>query len=179
MSLRIPVSVALAGLALSASPALAQQPQQRPKCDTEAHRQFDFWIGEWEVSGADGQKGGENTVSLILEGCVVHESWKGGGMDGQSFNIYSRTDDKWFQTWVDDIGRILRLSGGMQGDSMVMRGETKLLSGQTVLDEISWTPLDDGRVKQHWRRSTDGGKEWADAFIGFYAKKGGAAAGAP
>jgi len=55
---------------------------------------------------------------------------------------------------------------------MVLRGETKTLAGETVLDEIAWTPLDDGRVKQHWRRSTDGGETWQDAFIGFYAKKG-------
>jgi len=34
-------------------------------------------------------------------------------------------------------------------------------------------------VKEHWRRSTDGGKTWQDAFVGFYAKKGGTAASAP
>jgi hypothetical protein len=175
MSVRIPVFAAgaLAGLTLvvGAGSALAQQPQQPPKCDTPAHRQFDFWIGDWEVSDAQGNKGGENEVTLILKGCVIHESWKGGGLDGESFNVYSRTDDRWFQTWVDDIGRILRLSGGMQDGSMVLRGETKTLAGKSVLDEIAWTPLDDGRVKQHWRRSSDGGKEWQDVFEGFYAKK--------
>jgi hypothetical protein len=179
MSVRIPVSLAsaFAGLALAAAPASAQQPQQKPKCDTPAHRQFDFWIGEWEVTDAQGQKAGENTITLILEDCVLHESWDGGGLNGQSFNVYSRNEDRWFQTWVDDAGSLLRLSGGMKDGAMVLSGETKTRDGKTVLDEIAWTPLEDGRVEQHWRRSTDGGKEWQDAFVGFYTKKGGTAAG--
>jgi hypothetical protein len=173
------VAGTLAGLALAAAPAPAQQPQQKPRCDTAAHRQFDFWIGAWEVTTAEGDKAGENTITLILEGCVVHESWDGGGLSGQSFNVYSRNDDRWFQTWVDDAGSLLRLSGGMKDGAMVLSGETKTRAGTTVLDEIAWTPLEDGRVKQRWQRSTDGGKQWQDAFVGFYTKKAGTADGAP
>ena len=32
------------------APAFAQ-PGPPPACETPEHRQFDFWLGEWEVTG--------------------------------------------------------------------------------------------------------------------------------
>jgi hypothetical protein len=34
-----------------------------------------------------------------------------------------------------------------------------------------WTPLPDGRVRQHFKESSDGGKTWTDWFDGYYSKK--------
>ena len=40
-----------------------------------------------------------------------------------------------------------------------------------VFHEISFTPLADGSVTQHWRASRDGQKTWADVFVGSYRRK--------
>ena len=42
--------------------------------------------------------------------------------------------------------------------------------GIVALQRIGWTPLHDGRVRQHWETSNDTGKTWTTAFDGYYTK---------
>ncbi len=143
---------------------------QAPKpCDSEQHRQFDFWVGDWEVSQPDGKVVGSNRIEKILDGCVIKENWVGGSMRGESYNI--STASGWHQTWVDTTGRLLTLDGELQNGKMVLAGQTQGQDGKPIQHEIAWTPMEDGRVKQHWRTSRDAGKTWSDAFVGLYARK--------
>ena len=77
--------------------AMEETPPAAPTvspCDSENHRQFDFWIGEWEVS-SNGQPAGTNSIQSILGGCALQENWRGagpGGLTGTSFNIYDRAN---------------------------------------------------------------------------------------
>lgn len=48
------------------------QANARP-CDQAAYRQFDFWVGEWDVK-AGGQVAGASSVQRILDGCVPAEA---------------------------------------------------------------------------------------------------------
>ena len=48
--------------------------RQKP-CSRPEYRQFDFWIGEWEAFGLNGQKAGDSKISLILDSCVILEEW--------------------------------------------------------------------------------------------------------
>jgi hypothetical protein len=151
--------------------ALAQS-TEAPPCAGPEHRQFDFWIGEWDVTRPDGQPAGTNRITKTLDGCVLHESWKaaGSGHQGQSFSIRAR-DGKWHQTWVDNGGLLLELVGGLKDGRMVMSQKTKRPDGKKVLHEISWEKLESGQVKQHWRSTADDGKTWSDVFVGIYTKK--------
>jgi hypothetical protein len=40
-----------------------------------------------------------------------------------------------------------------------------------VLHEITWRPLNDGRVRRTWKVSEDGGASWQKVFDGFYSRK--------
>jgi hypothetical protein len=52
-----------------------------PSCSTPEHRQFDFWVGEWDVAMPDGKHAGVNTITREHGGCLVREQWRGeGGM---------------------------------------------------------------------------------------------------
>jgi hypothetical protein len=53
---------------------------------------------------------------------------------------------------------------------MEMTGERDTPQGR-VADRITWTPLPDGRVRQEWNISRDGGKTWQQVFLGFYARR--------
>ena len=92
------------------------------------------------------------------------------GVPGVSYNFYDAAEKKWHQTWVDQTGGALYLDGGLVDGKMVLSGNRPGKDGNTV-QRITWTPLDDGRVKQHWEVSKDDGKSWSDAFVGFYKKK--------
>lgn len=144
-----------------------------PPCASDDYRQFDFWIGEWTVEGANGQVVGENRIEAILDGCALQENWVGAnGNAGKSLNMYYQLDGKWHQSWVDKSGGRLDLAGGLDRKGrMVLSGKMPSQRGGTALHEISWTPLEDGSIRQHWRASRDRGKSWTDLFVGTYRRK--------
>jgi hypothetical protein len=152
-------------------PAPAQQPGGSP-CAGPEHRQFDFWLGEWEVRTEDGQLAGTNRITEELGGCVLRERWSGaGGGRGESLNAYDAATGRWHQTWVDGRGRLLLLDGGLDTlGRMVLRGESTGPDGAAVVNEISWEPRDDGTVVQTWSVSRDAGVSWRVLFKGIYAR---------
>lgn len=146
--------------------------QQSSACSTPQHRQFDFWIGEWEVSDARGQRLGSNRIERVLNGCALYESWAGvSGSRGHSFNAWDPADNKWHQSWFDNDGTILNLSGGMINGEMVMEGERRLSDGTQTVERITWTPNKDGTVRQFWQSSRDRGMRWTVVFEGTYRRK--------
>jgi hypothetical protein len=139
-------------------------------CQSAEHRQFDFWIGDWEVKLADGTVAGNNRIEKILGGCSIAETWSGrSGSRGQSLNIYA--GGRWHQSWVDNSGTLLLLDGGLEGNKMVLRGETPARDGGKVLQKITWEPLAEGRLRQHWQSSRDDGATWQDLFDGYYSRR--------
>ncbi len=151
---------------------MTAEAQQPTACSASPYRQFDFWLGDWEVTNLQGTVVGTNTIRKILKGCVLHEHWRGaGGGSGQSHNIYNLQTGKWHQSWVADNGQLLMLDGGLDDQGrMVLRRETVSEGGATVIDEIAWERVEGGRVRQIWRKSTDGGTNWQVVFNGLYSK---------
>ena len=135
MSCRAAGAVAAVLGLLVAGPVAAQdQKPAPPPCSGPEHRQFDFWVGEWDVTTPDGKPAGTNRIESILGGCVLMESWEStnGKSVGHSFNLYS-SDGKWHQTWVDNGGTLLELVGGLDGDRMVMSQERTTPDGKASL----------------------------------------------
>ena len=153
------------------APSLRSAMAAREPCAAPEYRQFDLWLGRWEVRTPGGTHAGTNDVTRILGGCVLQEHWSGAkGMHGTSFNIYDAATGRWHQTWVDDHGTLLTLDGRLENGAMVLRGETKGQDGATVTQRITWSKLANGRVRQLWETSRDGGANWQVAFDGTYMK---------
>lgn len=140
-------------------------------CDAPGYRQFDFWIGQWAVSGAGGKLAGHNRIEAAYEGCVLRETYTtAGGYRGESLNVYDAGRDRWHQTWVDNSGRLLLLEGGLSGADMVLEGTSTERDGSVGRHRIRWTPNADGSVRQHWQvRDQAGG--WKTLFDGVYVRK--------
>lgn len=160
----------------SSAPVIAQAPvpsAPATACQADEFRHFDFWIGDWDVMVADGKKAGDNSIKPIHGGCALQESYQSaGGYRGQSFNIYDATRQLWHQTWVDNTGLLLTIEGGLRDGSMVMTGTRARQTPQgEVLDRISWTPNEDGTVRQVWEVSADEGGSWRVIFDGTYRRK--------
>ncbi len=127
-------------------------------CEEPGYRQFDFWLGEWEVRGPGGEVVGRNTISRAVSGCGLREEWRGvRGLLGTSLSTWSPTRGSWHQTWIDSAGTLLLLDGGLQGGSvMVLEGEAPLPGeASTLRHRISWSVVDGDpdHVRQHWETS--------------------------
>ncbi|MGB8634570.1 MAG: hypothetical protein WCD66_13870 [Rhodanobacteraceae bacterium] len=157
---------------LTTQPALGRdQPSHVPPCEGAQHHQFDFWIGNWQVTNPAGKVVGHNRVERIENGCGIQENWRSTtGVTGRSINAWSRQDGRWHQTWLGSGGMLLQLAGGLRDGSMVLEGKTAGADGKNVRQRISWTPQANGRVRQHWQQSRDGGESWTTVFDGLYTR---------
>jgi hypothetical protein len=163
-------SSALLALLLAGCFAASRTPA-RAACEAKEHRQFDFWLGSWKVHTPDGNLAGTNEIESEYGGCVLHERYTTPrGFGGESLNAYDPARRVWHQTWVDSSGTLLLIEGGLRGKSMVLEGQTVGADGQVTRHRITWTPNDDGSVRQHWE-STDAEGEWTTAFDGRYTRK--------
>lgn len=135
-------------------------------------RQFDFWVGDWEVSDRAGTVQGNNRIALAEEDCLLIENWtSAAGNTGMSINYYDPTIEKWIQRWISN-GTQIHIAGGIDDGSMVLTGYIYTLNNQTKADfRGTWTPLEDGRVRQFFEQSADGGATWQPWFEGFYARQ--------
>jgi hypothetical protein len=141
-------------------------------CDDAMFRQFDFWLGEWEVRTPEGKLAGTNRISREYDGCVIHERYTTPrGYSGESLNIFDVGRKVWHQTWVDTDGTLLVLEGRFIDDHMMLEGKNTDAEGKITQHRITWTPNADGTVRQFWQ-STDATGTWVTAFDGRYTRKG-------
>jgi hypothetical protein len=140
-------------------------------CSDSEYRQFDFWVGEWQVHRKDGSVAGINRIDREFGGCALHEHYlTGRGYSGESFNIYDSSRKVWHQTWVDSSGLLLLLDGHLVGSNMVLEGKSRQPDGSEMKQRITWSPNPDGTVRQLWE-STDQKGQWVVSFDGLYTKK--------
>ena len=138
----------------------------------EAFREFDFWIGDWVVHGAAGGLAGTNMIERAERGCVLIENWKNtAGGTGMSINYVDKITGEWVQVWNAEGGSQINIRGGMTDDGMLMEGTLHDVgSGTTTPFRALWTLLPDGRVRQFFEQSSDGGETWTTWFEGFYTR---------
>jgi len=167
MSSLQPAALALLLCSLAA-PAAEPSP---PACTTPAHGEFDFWIGDWEVTTADGKPAGTNHIEKILAGCVVSENWQSATSPfaGKSFNTLDVLTGSWNQVWVDTGGSTIHFNGRRRGNVMDMTGSQQT-GKDTLYFQMSYTLNDDGSVRQIWQQSTDQ-RQWQVIFDGMYRRK--------
>jgi hypothetical protein len=157
--------------AMLACVALATPAAAAAACESPRYRDFDFWLGEWQVHTPEGKLAGTNRISREYAGCVLHERYDTGrGYSGESLNTYDPARQTWHQTWVDSAGTLLLLEGALRGTSMVLEGQTTAEGGKATRHRITWTPAADGSVRQLWE-SSEAGATWKVVFAGRYTKK--------
>jgi len=134
-------------------------------------RQFDFWIGEWDVKNPQGVPSGSSSIQLMLGQCVIFENWSGGGgSNGKSFNIYDTNDKKWHQTYVDDKGTFTHYIGSLINGEMVITADT-VIGGKRTFAKMTFSKMPNGDVRQHGENSIDEGKIWTTSFDLTYSRK--------
>src|SRR3954451_2649624 len=58
-------------------------------------RDFDFWLGEWDVFGPQERQAGRNSITALYGGGAIAEHWHGAGdVEGHSLNAYDPATDR-------------------------------------------------------------------------------------
>lgn len=149
-------------------------------CGSSAAREFDFWIGDWDIRQrilrADGswlELQAQTSVSPTLDGCALVEQWRGTvqffwedmqspePMQGLSVRAYDPQAGAWHIYWMDSRAPRFGVpySGGFDGD----RGEFFRLSetprGERT-DRITFSDITPDSVMWELAVSGDGGQTW-------------------
>ena len=152
---------------VQSQPATPPQPPP-PSCRTPQHRQFDFWVGYWDVypTGKD-KLVAHSLIEKLYDGCAIRENWMplkraGGG----SLSSYFPDQKGWRQVWADSSNGWATLEGGIQKGVMVLSGEWKNANGPgtTAFTRTSWSRNPDGSVRQHGEARSADGKSWSTTF---------------
>jgi tetratricopeptide (TPR) repeat protein len=148
---------------------------QRPCAYAAENRQFDFWLGEWEVSTTQGAvPAGNSKIELILEDCVVQENWKSlsSMYAGKSYNIYNAALKRWEQYWVDNVGGNIFFYGGLKDGVMdYWTDELPQSDGTKLRRHLQFIKMGPDRVRQFSQGSSDGGKTWKVEYDFTYRRK--------
>ena len=135
-----------------------------PACLSPDYREFDFWLGDWDVFEIGGTSPVAHTrVETALDHCAIREVYEStDGMRGESLSAYDVSRRVWQQSWFTNRGDLLVIEGHRETNAMVLEGSRKTANGiETVRG--TWLP-ESGAVRETALVSNDGGKSWKPWF---------------
>jgi hypothetical protein len=156
---------------LFAAPTGSHRASEQRPCAKPEYREFDFWVGDWEVVDPNGKPLGHNLITVEQDGCLLVEHWasKRGGHTGTSFNYYDIRDKKWHQLFLDnsgDAGAFPAMAGGLVGDKMILLTDAR----ESPLFRWTWYVTGPGRVRQMAEQSDDAAKTWKAIWDSTYVR---------
>ena len=160
---------ALLAIAAQGGGQAAAQPPP-PACETAEHKQFDFWVGKWDVYRSDtNQLVARSLIEKLYGGCAVRENWMPiGGTGGGSLNSWRPSEGRWRQTWTDSGNNWNEYAGGMESGLMVLTGSSLKAGGGASPVRITYEAKPDGSVVQTGYQSGNGGKAWSLTYQFIY-----------
>jgi len=163
---------------LRSDPRFARRIEQaehnaRPCMYDTRFRAFDFWVGDWVVRDAQGQKVGSDRVKQAENGCAITAQWTDHfGRTGTSLTWFDPRRGHWEQTRVGAAGTFVRAEGDLDDKGrMVLEGDLVVTKGDAHKVRTTWTPRSDGTLSMKVQRSDDGGRTWLTTFQGFYERR--------
>ena len=149
----------------------------RPCAHDPRYREFDFWLGDWDVRPTGQPPTGQpsrNTITSDEDGCVLTEHWESpSGSKGRSFNIFDRSYGVWRQTWVDNVGGQHDYKGSLKDGNMVFVGDTPAPNGQLgrVPTRLTFFRIGKDTVRQFSEISNDSGRTWQVSYDLTYVRR--------
>jgi len=137
-------------------------------------KNFDFWVGEWDVNNPQKQKVGDSKIEKILKGAVILENWTGvSGYTGKSFNHFNMDTKKWEQYWVDQNSNSIYFVGNYDStkNAIVYYSYDHAKDNSPYIRRLTFYNLGTDKVRQFSQRSTDKGETWSTEYDFTYIRK--------
>lgn len=150
-------------------------------CTSPEARQFDFWVGEWDLSWPAEQAGGRegdrqtgyNRINELFGDCVIEENFTtdDASFRGHSVSVYDEAGGVWRQTWVDSAGGYLSFTGGMESGDMILSTDPTEENGQISINRMVFSEIAADSLEWAWQKTIDGGQSWADVWNISYRRR--------
>lgn len=150
-------------------------------CSSAEARQFDFWIGVWDLTWPAEQTGGEagslgrgrNHVDRLFGDCVIEENFTtdDASFRGHSVSVFDERAGLWRQTWVDSSGGYLVFTGQFEDGVKELRTEPAEGDGETRVQRMRFTDITANSIEWAWQGSRDGGETWNDLWNITYTRQ--------
>ena len=150
-------------------------------CSSPEARQFDFWLGEWDLSWPAEQSGGvkgerstgRNSIRQMFGDCVIEENFTtdDGKFRGHSVSVFHESAGLWRQTWVDSAGGYLVFTGSFDGERMALSTEPEQRDDETVVQRMVFGDITEDSLEWVWQGSRDGGATWNDLWNITYRRR--------
>ena len=151
-----------------------------PCMDVPQAREFDFWVGEWDVypNGA-ATLVGHSKIEVASGGCMILENWTAVGPmphNGKSMNYINSVTGKWEQFWIGSGGLTVSnpqkfVNGEYRDGAMRFEFEQSDRSGQKQIGRFIFFNEGPSQVRQFNEVSSDGGKTWTTVYDFVYKRK--------
>jgi hypothetical protein len=148
------------------------QNNQKP-CTTPEASQFDFWLGTWDLYSADTITG-TNNIYKVMDGCAVQENFesKQTGFSGKSWSIYNPQLKLWQQTWIDNQGSFIYLTGKSENGEITLTTEArKLPKGKEQIYRMVYHNISRDSFDWEWESTSDNGITWINGWHIHYKRK--------
>lgn len=162
---------------LTISVAANAQTQQQKPCAAPEASQFDFWVGDWIAIWNDTSHG-TNRIQKIFGNCTIHENFSDPRLSylGQSWSVYNANYKQWQQTWVDNQGGYIALTGGLVADSMILKTTERVVPVRIsatgkLINRMLFYNIRKDSFDWSWQTSTDGGTTWKTNWLIHYKRK--------
>lgn len=152
--------------------------QTADPCSTPEAAQFDFWLGTWSGIYSDTLKPVLNIISKPIGNCLIEENFfdPNNSFRGKSLSAYNAKTKKWQQTWVDNTGAYISLTGEFNDGKMQLFNEMIKADGKKIIQRMLYFNITDTSFDWSWEASADNGITWATNWKIHYkrmeAKKG-------
>lgn len=151
--------------------AISQNNNQQP-CTSPEASQFDFWLGDWNLTWNDTLHG-TNHVEKIMGGCTVQENFLDPKLNfaGKSWSVYNPNYKIWQQTWVDNQGGYIALTGGMENGKIILKTPERQTPKGKMQSRMVFYNMAKDSFDWNWEASTDSGNTWQLKWKIHYERK--------
>ncbi|MEO7982484.1 MAG: tetratricopeptide repeat protein [Bacteroidota bacterium] len=141
-------------------------------------RNFDFWVGDWDVYTTGTTKLiGRSLIEKASGECMILENWTSVGLtyEGKSINYVDPASGKWEQDWVGSDGTGQHVSkfynGEYKDSAMRFSFERTLPNGIRLIGKFIFFNQGADQVRQFNEVSQDGGKTWVPQYDYTYIRR--------
>lgn len=157
---------------LAAGKLTAQNTPAKP-CTAPECSQFDFWLGHWTCTYSDTMHG-TNYVTKEMGGCTIHEHFNdpSTSFTGESWSVYNPQRKIWQQTWIDNQGGYIVLTGEFKNGKMLLYTEPQQMpDGTRKQSRMVYYNITPTAFDWDWDATTDEGKTWKNNWRIHYKKR--------